>query len=68
MELNTTIMLAENEHEQEDVLKSVLAVNTPKENGVSSDNKTPILEIFTLKIQWYETSPLILWLTKRTLS
>jgi hypothetical protein len=45
MELNTTIMFPEHEHEHEhkDVLKSVLAVNTPKENGVRSDSETPIL-------------------------
>jgi hypothetical protein len=42
LELNTTMMFPEQEHEREDVLKS--AVNFPTERGMHTGDETPILD------------------------
>jgi hypothetical protein len=44
LELNTTMMFPEQEHEREDVLKSVWAVNFPTERGMHTGDETPILD------------------------
>jgi hypothetical protein len=44
LELNTTMMFPEQEHECEDVLKSVWAVNFPTERGMRTGDETPILD------------------------
>jgi hypothetical protein len=44
LELNTTMMFPEQEHEPDDVLKSVWAVNFPTERRMRIGDETPILD------------------------
>jgi hypothetical protein len=50
LERNTTMMFPEQEHEHEDVLKSVWAVNFPTERGMRTGDETPILDKLHSKV------------------